>query len=138
MKYGIKDICNLRICNDAGETLSNCNIPTSKAMNFIQNIIKEESNTIKLTEKEIKLLAQTMLNKFKENDNMNKSPLGIMPKHIYEIQRVQDICRALQEYSCYDQSINNCELMIDWSEELNERLNHLKYDMEDNENIMLK
>jgi len=62
---------------------------------------------------------------------MNKPPLGIMPKHIYELQRVQDICRALHEYSCYEQSINNYELMIKWTEELNERLSHLKYDLED-------
>jgi len=129
MKYGIKDICNLRTYNDAGEILSDCNIPTSEAMNYIQNIIKEKSNTIKLTEEEIKLLAQSMLNKLKENDNMNK-PLGITPKHIYELQRIQDITRALHEYSRYEQSINNYELMIKWTEELNERLSNLKFELE--------
>ena len=75
---------------------------------------------------------------FKQNKKQPKPPLGIMPKHIYEIQRVQDICRVLHEYSCYEVSIHNYELMLDWSEELNERLNHLKYDMEDTENRMLK
>ena len=53
-----------------------------------------------------------------------------MPKHIYELQRVQDICRALQEYSCYENSIHNYELMIEWSEELVERLSNLKYELE--------
>ena len=69
-----------------------------------------------------------------QNDNKNKKqpkpPLGIMPKHIYELQRVQDICRALQEYSCYENSIHNYELMIEWSEELVERLSNLKYELE--------
>ena len=40
MKYGIKDICNLKIQNDIGETLLECDIPTNKTMDFIQNITK--------------------------------------------------------------------------------------------------
>jgi len=62
-----------------------------------------------------------------------KPPLGITPKHIYELQRIQEITRALHEYSRYVNSIYSCELMLNWSEELNERLSHLKYDMENNE-----
>jgi len=34
------------------------------------------------------------------------------------------------ECSSYEQSINNYELMIKWTEELNERLGNLKFDME--------
>ena len=75
---------------------------------------------------------------FEQNKKQPKPPLGITPKHIYELQRIQEITRALYEYSRYVNSIYSCELMINWSEELNERLNHLKYDMEDNENRILK
>ena len=67
---------------------------------------------------------------YEQNKKQSKPPLGITPKHIYELQRVQNICRALYEYSSYEQSINNYELMIKWTEELNERLSNLKFDME--------
>ena len=69
---------------------------------------------------------------FEQNKKQPKPP-GITPKHIYELQRVQDICRALHEYSRYINSTYSCELMLNWSEELTERLSHLKYDMEDTE-----
>jgi len=39
---------------------------------------------------------------YEQNKKQSKPPLEITPKHIYEIQRVQDICRALYEYSCYE------------------------------------
>ena len=104
------------------------------------NAVKEYAELYKLTLEE----AYKGLNEYAEFyyeidiQKQPKPPLGITPKHIYELQRVQDICRALHEYSRYVNSIYSCELMINWSEELNERLSHLKYDMEDNENIMLK
>lgn len=65
----------------------------------------------------------------KKNDTYNhvkqsKPPLGVMPKQIYELQRIQDLCRALYEYSHYDDS--NLESMIKWSEELTDRLKTLK------------
>ena len=55
-----------------------------------------------------------------------KPPLGIMPKHIYEIQRVKEITRALHEYAESDYLINYYDLMIQWSNELIERLKTLK------------
>lgn len=61
---------------------------------------------------------------------MNKPPLGVVPKYIYELKRIQEICRALYEYSYYKNSIHNYKLMIEWSEELTDRLNNLKFDME--------
>ena len=93
--------------------------------------------------KEEHLFTDYTLDKYYEQNKKQpkpqpKPPLGITPKHIYELQRIQEITRALHEYSRYVNSIYSCELMINWSEELNERLNHLKYDMEDNENTMLK
>jgi len=72
--------------------------------------------------------------KRKDNDFMNsknvkpKPPLGVIPKNIYELQRVQDLCRALYEYSTYEEV--DIELMIKWSEELNDRLYGLKGDLE--------
>ena len=58
----------------------------------------------------------------------SKPPLGVIPKNIYELQRVQDLCRALYEYSTYEEV--DIELMIKWSEELNDRLYGLKGDLE--------
>ena len=68
----------------------------------------------------------------KDNDFINsknvkpKPPLGVMPKNIYELKRVQDLCRALYEYSTYEEI--DYELMIKWSDELNDRLYGLKGD----------
>lgn len=62
---------------------------------------------------------------------MNKPPLGIMPKNIFELFRVQDISRALYEYICEDKNdveIQNIkyDLLIEWSKELTERLETLQ------------
>jgi len=130
MKYEINDTCILKVYNDANETLAECSIPTNEAKKIVQNIINgnNKDKTSKLTNKEVELLSNIMLNKLKKQ---TKPPLGITPKNIYELQRIQDICRALQEYSYYETSINNYESMIKWSEVLNERLGRLKYDLED-------
>ena len=56
-----------------------------------------------------------------------KPPLRVIPKNIYELQRVQDLCRALYEYSTYEEV--GYELMIKWSDELNDRLYGLKGDL---------
>jgi len=53
-----------------------------------------------------------------------KPPLGVMPKDIYEFKRVQDLCRALYERSIFEEV--DYELMIKWSDELNDRLYGLK------------
>jgi len=57
-----------------------------------------------------------------------KPPLGAMPKNIFELQRVQELCRALYERSIFEEVDYN--LMIKWSEELNDRLYGLKGDRE--------
>lgn len=57
-----------------------------------------------------------------------KPHLEVMPKRIYEFQRVQDLCRALYEYSVCEKV--NYELMNEWCEELNDRLFHLKCELE--------
>lgn len=48
-----------------------------------------------------------------------KPPLGVTPKYIHDIQRIQELCRALHEYSQFD-VINdlNYDIMIKWSQEL--------------------
>ena len=53
-----------------------------------------------------------------------KPPLGIMSKKFYELQRAQDICKALYDYIHYEKP--NYELMIEWSNELIDRLYTLK------------
>lgn len=53
-----------------------------------------------------------------------KPPLGVMSKDIYEFKRVQDLCRALYERSIFEEV--DYELMIRWSDELNDRLYGLK------------
>lgn len=63
----------------------------------------------------------------------SKPPLGITPKYIFELQRVQELCRALYEYSHYENSIDNYEYMRKWADELLGRLNELKFDMENEE-----
>jgi len=57
-----------------------------------------------------------------------KPPLGVTPKQIFELQRVQELCRALYERSIFEEVDYN--LMIKWSEELNDRLYGLKGDKE--------
>jgi len=51
-----------------------------------------------------------------------------MPKQIFEWHRVIELCRALHEYSLYEDVDQN--LMIKWSDELNDRLYGLKGDVE--------
>jgi len=69
---------------------------------------------------------------------INKPPLGIIPKKYFEEQRVMEICRALNDYAQYAQYNKNestYEYMIRWAEELTERLNNLKFELEfENEN----
>jgi hypothetical protein len=55
-----------------------------------------------------------------------KPPLGVMPKDIYELVRVQELCRALYERSTFEEVDYN--LMIKWSDELSDRLYGLKDD----------
>ena len=55
-----------------------------------------------------------------------KPPLGVMPKNIFEWHRVIELCRALHEYSLYEDV--DLALMIKWADELNDRLYGLKGD----------
>jgi len=57
-----------------------------------------------------------------------KPPLGVTPKNIFEWHRVIELCRALHEYSLYEDVDQN--LMIKWADELNDRLYGLKGDLE--------
>jgi hypothetical protein len=64
-----------------------------------------------------------------EVETQPKPPLGIMPKKFYELQRIQEISRALYEYSHFEGKMDY-DLLIRWSEELTERLSNLKYESE--------
>jgi len=68
-------------------------------------------------------------NGFMQDDTYNhikqtKPPLGVMPKQIFEWYRVIELCKALHEYSLYEDVDQH--LMIKWSDELNDRLYGLK------------
>lgn len=65
-----------------------------------------------------------LINESKTKDS--KPPLEVMPKHIYKIHRVQELTRALNDYANSDLLINYYDLMIQWSNELIERLETLK------------
>jgi len=63
---------------------------------------------------------------FLSNDyKYTKPPLGVMPKDIFEYQRIKDLSRALYEY--IEINSKDYELLSIWSEELTERLNNFKY-----------
>jgi len=60
------------------------------------------------------------------NKIAHKPPLGVMPKEIYEITRIQDITRALYDYAYDEEIMKHLDPMIKWSKELSDRLNLLK------------
>lgn len=58
------------------------------------------------------------------NSFCKKPPLGVMPEKIFELGRIQELCRALHEYT--QQEKINLELVTIWAYELCDRLNKLK------------
>jgi len=58
-----------------------------------------------------------------------KPPLGVTPKDIHDLLRVQDLCRALHEYSTYEEV--KYDSMIKWSKELVYLLETLEVESED-------
>jgi len=63
-----------------------------------------------------------------DKPKQNKPPLSVMSKQIFEWHRVIELCRALHEYSLFEDVDQN--LMIKWADELNDRLYGLKGDKE--------
>ena len=53
-----------------------------------------------------------------------KPPLGVMPRDLYELLRIQELCRALYERSTFEEV--DYDLMTKWSDELSDRLYGLK------------
>jgi len=47
-----------------------------------------------------------------------KPPLGVKPKKIWKIERIQELCRAIYERSTYEID----DIMKDWASELLELL----------------
>jgi hypothetical protein len=83
--------------------------------------IDDDNGHLCFKEENIELLDDTYI-----HIKQPKPPLGVMPKHIYELQRVKELCRALYERSIFEEV--DYELMIKWSDELNDRLYNLKGD----------
>ena len=51
-------------------------------------------------------------------DYIIKPPLGVTPKYIHDMSRIQDLCRALYEYSiCYPIE-SKADFMCEWAVEL--------------------
>jgi hypothetical protein len=67
----------------------------------------------------------------KEKLIMNKPPLGVTPKKIHELLRIQELSRAIFEYSCFEPENLKIELLTTWIEELNDRLYNYKYLLEE-------
>ena len=55
-----------------------------------------------------------------------KPPLGVMPKSIHKELRIQELCRALYEYSIYHPIESKADFMSIWAEELHELLTEFK------------
>lgn len=51
-----------------------------------------------------------------------KPPLGVMPKKIFETQRICELTRALYEYAYFQPEDIKYDSMLNWAEELVERL----------------
>ena len=65
-----------------------------------------------------------------ESENNNQLlPLGVMPESIFERQRVKELSRALFEY--IDAGNEDYDMLIKWSEELQDRLQNLKFEKEE-------
>ena len=52
----------------------------------------------------------------------SKSPIGVTPEYIFEVQRIQELTRALYEYSYYNPTEMKFDLMMEWTQELFRRL----------------
>jgi hypothetical protein len=52
-----------------------------------------------------------------------KPPLEVTPRDIYELQRIQELTRALYDYSRYEEL--DLELMLKWADELDDRIFNL-------------
>lgn len=60
-----------------------------------------------------------------ESPKAPKPPLGVTPKKIHDTLRIQELCRALYEYSIYDREELKVELMQEWTRELDYLLDDL-------------
>lgn len=57
--------------------------------------------------------------------HVEKPPLGVMPLHIYERQRIVDLSRAIYEYSCFgyeNPNNENWDILFKWADELKNRI----------------
>ncbi len=55
---------------------------------------------------------------------MERPPMGATPKKIYELKRVQELSKAIYDYSHSDRY----RTMIKWAEELVDRLHDLDFE----------
>lgn len=61
---------------------------------------------------------------------VEKPPLGVIPLHIYERQRIVDLSRAIYEYSCfgYENPDNeNWDMLLKWADELKNRIELVRH-----------
>ena len=70
---------------------------------------------------------------YKSEESEPQPPLGVMPEAIFERQRVQELSRALFEY--IDAGNKDYDMLVKWSEEIQDRLQNLKIIEEKGEDI---
>lgn len=64
------------------------------------------------------------LNKF--GQIIDKPPLGVMPKWLYEEQRIIDLTRAIHDYVIAGKLSANITHIEQWATELNERIKNYR------------
>ncbi len=74
------------------------------------------------------------LNKFQDKEKVNirptpKPPLGVLPRNLFEEQRILELSRALYEYISVGNK--NYTLLTKWAEEIQDRVWNLKCASED-------
>ncbi len=72
------------------------------------------------TEEEINILTKGV--RVRPDTSYTEPSLGVMPKKMYEVNRVEDLCRALYDRSIQEPVEDNVNIMHTWAEELVDRL----------------
>lgn len=63
-------------------------------------------------------------NKYPENEEEYRKPLGLMPEKIHEEKRISELSRAIYEYADVLSIENNIDILIEWTDELSRRLDN--------------
>lgn len=104
-------------------------IPTERFQYYLEYDSGLESDWMSENEIEI-MMGQEFIEHYDKNNKQekhtvkSKPPLGVISKDIYEYKRIQDLTRAIHEY--IDFGSRDYDLLIEWTDELLDRLYELK------------